>query len=502
MPIDGYFLDRMVQELNPVLVNGRLRKIKSPTKTSFLMEFFQSGITSHLLFDLNLSSPNLRLTSDLVDAETSNFIINLKKHLINGELKEISQFKKDRTLKFKFTIVDTFLGFLDRFLVYEVMGKSSNLILLDENGIIIDSYNKNFNEDKRSILPKIAYEVFPQDKLDFKFSDLEHLSNPEELFKNYMGFSKDLAIFVYNNRIDIDSEPTKPTIYVSKRKVFHAFDLQLEGEKLAFKSLSELLNYYYALQPATQNYLLEISLKEVKKLQSKKQKLSEDYQVNQDFDQYRILADKIYASGLDLKSYRGSYNGYELDFSITLNENAQKLYSKYTKQKKSLDHLTTQIEITDNYLRYHEDIIANFDNLGKKDLDDLEIEFEQLNLIKKEKTKKKKPSSITTYEAKNGTIYVGKSSLQNDQITHKIAKPNDLWFHVKDAPGAHVVLKGEASEENILKAAKYAAINSPLKHSSKIPVDYTQIKFIKKIKGHPGYYVTYSHQKTLYIDIN
>lgn len=501
MPIDGYFLDRMVQELKPKIVHGKLRKIKSPTKTSFLLEFYQLDKSHYLLLDLNLSSPNLRLTNDLVDAESSNFIIHLKKHLLNAELNEITQYKKDRILKFNFTGVDTFLGFVNRSLIFEVMGKSSNLVLLDENDIIIDSYNKHFNEDKRSILPKLKYEVFPQDKKDFNYNDLIHLSSPEDLFKNYMGFSKDLANYVFNNKINIDIEPTNPTIYISNRKVFHAVDLKLGGEKKNFNTLSELLNYYYSLEPEVQNYLLEISIKEVKKLQSKKQKLSEDYQINQDYDQYRVLADDIYASGLDLKNHYSSFKGYELDYSMTLNENAQKFYSKYTKQKKSLDHLTKQIEITDNFLRYHEDIIANFDNLGKKDLDDLEIEFEQLNLIKKEKVKKKKPSPLTTYETKNGTIFVGKSGLQNEQITHRIAKPNDLWFHVKDAPGAHVVLKGEVSEENIRKAAKLAALNSPLKHSSSIPVDYTQIKFIKKIKGHPGYYVTYSHQKTIYIDI-
>jgi len=501
MPIDGYFLDRMVRELEPKIVNGKLRKIKSPTKTSFLLEFYQFGQSYYLLLDLNLTSPNLRFTNDLVDAETSNFIIHLKKHLLNAELKSITQYKKDRILKFSFTVVDTFLGFVNRCLIFEVMGKSSNLILLDENDIIIDSYNKLFNEDKRSILPKLQYEVFPQDKKDFIFKDLDYLSSPEELFKNYMGFSKDLAKFVFNNKINIDLEPTNPTIYISNRTVFHAIDLKLTGDKKNFSTLSELLNYYYALQPETQNYLLEISIKEVKKLESKKQKLSEDYQINQDYDQYRVLADDIYASGLDLKSHFSSFKGYELDYSMTLNENAQKFYSKYTKQKKSLDHLTKQIEITNNFLRYHEDIIANFENLGKKDLDDLEIEFEQFNLIKKEKVKKKKPSSLTTYEAKNGTIYVGKSSLQNEQITHRIAKPNDLWFHVKDAPGAHVVLKGEVNEENIRKSAKLAALNSPLKYSSSIPVDYTQIKFIKKIKGHPGYYVTYSHQKTIYINV-
>lgn len=501
MPIDGYFLERMVLELKPKIVNAKLRKIKSPSKTSFLFEFYQLGQSYYLLLDLNLSSPNLRLTNDLVDSETSNFVIHLKKHLLNAQLNDITQYKKDRILKFSFTVVDTFLGFVNRSLIFEVMGKSSNLILLDENDIIIDSYNKHFNETKRSILPKLKYEVFPQDKKDFIFNDLAYLSSPEDLFKNYMGFSKDLSNYIFNHKINIDQEPTNPTIYISNRNVFHAIDLKLTGDKKQFNTLSELLNYYYAIEPAIQNYLLEISNKEVKKLESKKQKLSEDYQINQDYDQYRVLADEIYASGFDLKSHYSSFKGYELDYSMTLNENVQKLYSKYTKQKKSLDHLTKQIEITNNFLRYFEDIIANFDNLGKKDLDDLEIEFEQFNLIKKEKVKKKKPSTLTTYEAKNGTIYVGKSSLQNEQITHRIAKPNDLWFHVKDAPGAHVVLKGEVNQENIRKSAELAALNSPLKHSSNIPVDYTQIKFIKKIKGHPGYYVTYSHQKTIYINV-
>jgi predicted ribosome quality control (RQC) complex YloA/Tae2 family protein len=341
MPIDGYFLERMVLELKPKIANAKLRKIKSPSKTSFLFEFYQLGQSYYLLLDLNLSSPNLRLTNDLVDSETSNFVIHLKKHLLNAQLNDITQYKKDRILKFSFTVVDTFLGFVNRSLIFEVMGKSSNLILLDENDIIIDSYNKHFNETKRSILPKLIYEVFPQDKKDFNFNDLAYLLSPEDLFKNYMGFSKDLSNYIFNHKINIDQEPTNPTIYISNRNVFHAIDLKLTGDKKQFNTLSELLNYYYAIEPVIQNYLLEISNKEVKKLESKKQKLSEDYQINQDYDQYRVLADEIYASGFDLKSHYSSFKGYELDYSMTLNENVQKLYSKYTKQNKLKSLITS-----------------------------------------------------------------------------------------------------------------------------------------------------------------
>ena len=104
----------------------------------------------------------------------------------------------------------------------------------------------------------------------------------------------------------------------------------------------------------------------------------------------------------------------------------------------------------------------------------------------------------------NARVYVGKNNIQNEIVTHKIAKHNDTWFHIKDAPGSHVVISkdGELSEYDIRSCAMIASFYSTYKTSSSVPVDYTLVRYIKKIPGKRACFVTYTNQHTIYIDPN
>ena len=363
------------------------------------------------------------------------------------------------------------------------MGRNSNLILTEDK-IIIDAYLKRFNDAYRSVLPKLKYEPFPTEKKVFQLEDLNNYSSPKDLFNNNMGFSMNLASFVYNYKVDIDNEPVKPVKYASKE--FHAFDLRLENPTY-YDSLSSLLADVYKKKESV-NPLYKLLIKEQKNKENRLKNLNLDLEENKNYEKHKELADLIYGSGLDLNSKMTEYLGNPLDYELSLNENAQKLYKIYKKKKASLDHLKREITLTENELNYYNDLINNFDNL---DLDDLKLELNP----KPQRQKKDIKKSHYIYTGKDYKIHVGKSNDQNEYITHKIANKDDLWFHVKDYPGSHVVLQGNISDEAIKKAAYFAAKGSPLKDTSNVLVVYTKIKYVKKIKGMKGFYVSYKNEK-------
>ncbi|NMA06074.1 MAG: DUF814 domain-containing protein [Acholeplasmataceae bacterium] len=487
MPLDGYFVAKLIEEIKLEINNSFLRRIKMPSKRAFLFEFYKNK-PNYLYIDLSSNNPHLRLSENLDNISDSVFISNLKRLLLNSKLVDIVRYKKDRIIKFVFLSSDPFLGNIKRELILEIMGRNSNLILVEDN-IIIDAYLKRFSEIHRSILPKLKYEPFPTEKSIFKFEDLPKYTSSKDLFNKNMGFSMDLATFVYNYKIDIDNEPLKPVKYEDNK--FHAFDLRLDNPTY-YESLSSLLkDVYKKIEPI--NPLYKQLNKELKNRENRLKNLKVDLEDNKNYDKYKITADMIYSSGLDLNSKMTEYLENPLDYKLTLNENAQKLYRIYKKKKASLDHLKREISLTELEIKYYSDLITNFDNL---DLDDLKLELNNKLSRKKKDTKK----SHYFYNGNGYQIHVGKSNFQNEYLTHKLANPEDLWFHVKDYPGSHVILRGNISDEAIKKAAYYAAKGSPLKDTSNVLVIYTKVKYVKKIKGMKGFYVSYKNEKGIYID--
>ncbi len=486
MPLDGYFVTKLIDEIKLEINNSFLRRIKMPSKRAFLFEFYRKE-PKYLYIDLSSNNPHLRLSENLENISDSPFTNNLKRLFLNAKLIDIIQFKKDRIIKFVFIISDPFLGDIKRELILEIMGRNSNLIITEDN-IIVDAYLKRFNDAHRSILPKLKYEPFPTLKEIFKFENLHKYTSSKDLFNSSMGFSMDLASFVYNHKIDIDSEPLKPVKYENNK--FHAFDLRLENPTY-YESLSSLLKDVYKKKESI-NPLYKLLTKELKNKENKLKNLEIDLEENKNYNKFKELADLIYSSGLDLNSKMTEYLGNPLDYELSLNENAQKLYKVYKKKKISLDHLEREISLTKEEINYYHDLISNFDNL---DLDDLKLELNNKPTRNKKDTKK----SHYIYCGDGYKIHVGKSNYQNEYITHKLANPEDLWFHVKDYPGSHVVLQGNVNDEAIKKAAYFAAKGSPLKDTSNVLVIYTKVKYVKKIKGKKGFYVSYKNEKGIYV---
>ncbi len=512
MSFDGYFMKALILELTTVLKHGRIKKITQTAKDAFVFSIYNQSKEHNLYFDLNPSSSHLSINNQVFKNEQkSQFLMTLKKHLESGLIKNIRQHQLDRVLLIDIQSFDPIFGPTFKTLVFEVMGRSTNLILLDQDDFIIDAYYKHIDPERRSIVNQAKFSFFPSFKLMLDESNYDLLlamDSPKAISNQFMGVSNELALFFYEHKYQIKpwALQVSPTLYKGKKTYYHAYDLLTDELKQPYDSLSELLNDYYQIDDAgKKDQLSQIIDNQIKKYEQKKINLNKDYDQNKDYETYKNQADFIYSSGMDLKQKRGTLEHLTLDETKSLNENAQFLYQRYHKYKKSLEPIKNQLAITGNYLDYFKDIKSNLSFFNQSDYNDLIEEFKQMGLIKKDTKQpknKKKTTHLLTIKQANATIFVGKSSLQNDYLTHEVAHSNDLWFHVTQGPGAHVVLRGEKDEENIRLAAMLAAYYSPFRESSSVAVDYTQIRNIKKIKGRPGYYVTYTHQKTIYIDIN
>lgn len=509
MAFDGVFIHYLTKSLKRDLLHTRIKKIRQVQSDLFLFTYHKDS-TKHIRFSLKPNQAWIRIDeTDLPFDSKSNFLTTLKKHLENALIKDIYQEKKDRVIVFVFEKFDPIFGSSIYKLAFESMGRVTNLILYDDQKII-DAYYKTFSADSRSVLINAPFEFFQTDKIMLDESSqtiLNGLDSPKAISDTFMGFSNQSAQFLYAHKhLDIYNLNVEPTLYTNaKKRYFSAFDLGYDFNKETFDTLYALLEKLEEKTINKDDRLLSVLDKEIKKRKIKLANLSQDLEENQNFGTYKDMADQIYMSGYPLEDKLSSLNGIKLDSQKTLNENAQLYYSKYRKAKKSLEPIINQLEINQGFLTYLNEKRDLYFMLDDTDLKDLNIELENLGLIKKSTQKTHKQKTVIkplVIERSDYTIYIGKSSIQNDYLTNQFALNDDFWFHVQHGPGAHVILRGAFHEESLRLAAMLAAYYSPMRESSSIPVDYTRIKHVKKIKGLPGYHVRYTNQKTLYIDID
>lgn len=194
-----------------------------------------------------------------------------------------------------------------------------------------------------------------------------------------------------------------------------------------------------------------------------------------------------------------------LDPLKTPSENAQRYFQKYQKAKNSIVVVEEQIEKTKEEILYFDSLLQQMEAASSKDIEEIREELAEEGYMRNRKTKnaKKKPTKpvLDKYVASDGTeIFVGKNNKQNDYLTTKFARRDEIWLHTKDIPGSHVVIRSlEPAEETLLEAAKIAAYYSKAKESSSVPVDFTKIRHVKKPSGAKLGFVTYDNQQTVYV---
>ena len=509
MIFDGFFLYHLIQELNQELQKARLEKIYQTGDMSFVFIFYLKGKRTQLSIDLSPHQFGMHITEKKAESTVNTqFLTVVKKHLEGAILEEIIQKDSDRVANLMFTYYDYIDGPITKKLVFEAMGKHSNLILV-KDGVIIETFKKMFFEEGRQLIPLAHFEYFPSDKKPFFDINYSDIDKPKDLVDTYMGISPFLANYLYEHKYQILDIKKNPTMSLKNNKGYVA-DIFDDPIKKYYQSISLLLDdrgkHQDASKTSHQLFVQKQSVRYQKRLEQLEQSLHEAKLMLD----HKSYGDFIYQSGLPLhENYHEIIvdgKSIKCDPLLTLNENAQKYYISYQKAKRTIKHVEHQLNETKQLIDLFEGYKTYIILSDKEHLRDLEVELASYGYKPKQKISTKKgpyKPNLTKINDINASYTMGRNSTQNAYLTHTLAQKDDYWFHVKDAPGAHVVVQcHELSEDIIRKAAMLAAYHSSLKHSSSIPVDYTLIKYIKKVPGVAGHHVTYTHQKTIYIDID
>lgn len=571
MSLDGTVVKNLVYEINNRVIDGRIDKIYQ-NNDDLLINIRAKGQRERLFISIS-GSPRMYFSDEIFDSPQNPpaFCMLLRKHLENNQILEVSQYKMDRIIKILVKSRDELGEYSKKALIIELMGKHSNVILIDDDSKkIIDSLKRiNFNlSSVREILPGLTYN--PEDisegldpcQVD-SISDLvkdsrENLNIKSFFLKNFTGISPQMCSEIeYRSNIDfkrnLSSLSDEEIIELDKIffeifkivrennfspikiyrenlfKDFYSIDLESlnDKEKIKVDSISSLLEEFYNSKflrdslGSKSKELKKIVKKNIEKLNRKLSNQANELNVALNREKFKVYADLISSNfykiekGADSVTVENFYDEMKeikipLDPTLDGPSNAAKYYKKYSKLKNAASFLTEQIEIGKSEISYLESMLLNIDFAERPDeIDELYEEMEKEGYLKKKKknNKKKKDSdeNYITVKTEDGfDIYIGKNNRQNDYLTHKKAKKNDLWFHVKDAPGSHVILKNDNRDftnNSLLTAAKLAAKYSSLSKSQNIPVDYTFKMYVKRHPAKKPGLVTYTNYKTINISI-
>ena len=533
MSMDGIFVHYLTDEFNNTILKAKINKIYQPNPLEILLQLRTSNQTFQLLISASLDSSRIYLTKQAFENPQvpGNFCMILRKYIERGIITSISQYQNDRLIIFTINTYNEMGDNADYRLIVEIMGRNSNVILINEDNKIIDSIRRvpPTENNNRYIIPKATY-VFPiqNDLLNpFEVDDSYPMANYQGIAKviqneimNY--YDGDVKKFLENKIV--------PNIYTKENKQdFYCFLLSSFNSDsiLTFKTLSEMLDYFYNVCKQTINYTNMDLIKQVKRLithqNTKLANLIDDLNKAEENLKYKDLGILLQANLYMVKKGMTSinvidfiHNGEEITIDLNpmldASKNLKQIFNKGKKASNALIEVTNQINKTKEEIRYLNDILSMLEFATASELDEIKLDLitnseQYKNKAKKLSSKKNNKISIQHFNYEDVTIYVGKNNIQNDYLTNKLAKNNDYWFHVKDGSGAHVVVSVPnnnpsftLSEQVIRLAASIAGYYSKYSKSSTVPIDYTKVQYIKKIPGTKGYHVTYTNQKTIYID--
>ncbi len=537
MSFDGVLLNRLKEEFN-ILKTGRISKITESGDTDFLLTIRANRVNHLLMLSFSSDFSRIHLTNKSYDsiANPRSFTMLLRKHIEGYFVEDIKTYHCDRIIYFVLQGYNEMQDLNRKYLICEVMGRYSNLILCNEDFKIIEALKHDgVGEFNRTILPNAIYKFPETDKLnplDYTKDEIIQIfnerkpKNPKDVMAIFNGISLNISYPIFN--FDYHAEKfyeylhcdNKPVIFKNFKDkedfYFNPFNHEVIKE---FNTISELLdNFYYQADLKAKiklktNDLLSFVSKQITKYDKKIEKLEAELLDGNKNDVYRLYGELLLSlpNLKEKKSKEAVYNYYTneyidipLDNKFTIIENSNRYYKKYQKAKTSIGYIQEQIEIAKNEIEYFKLLKYQLSDCSINEA--LEIQDELINnkyLFNRPITNKKKNSKpkLLTYIVDNTLISVGKNNIQNEYLTHKYAKSNEIWFHVKDASGSHVVIHDDnPGDEAIRAAAMLAAFYSSYKESSSVAVDYTKIRNIKKIPGKRNCFVTYTHQRTIYID--
>lgn len=539
MAFDGLFTHQMIKEIS-FLETARINKITQPDQFTVILTIRANRKNQKLMLSIHPNFARMQITNNQLDNpfEPPMFLRVLRKHIEGGIVERIEQIGNDRIVHFTINNTDEIGDRIKRHLYLEIMGKHSNIILTDDSNKILDSFKHltpNTNS-ARTLMPGFNYEFPPTDKKTNPFTVdtiSDKLDNTLSIHKAVLrlleGFSPlavkemlsmDTDVDIAFNRFMQTLQTNASTFSIDGKEDFY-FRPVAHGTSIeTYHNLSEMLDIYYkdrAVRERVRNQTNDLSRHLNSLLQKNEKKLAklvDELEQTKQMDKMNLYGELITSNmyqlkqGMDEFTTKNYYN--EETVTIPLNprkspaENAQYYYKQYNRLKTRKAHAAEQIKATQDEIAYIETIQMQLNHISVDDIDDIRTELAEQNLIKKKhKTKqsKKQQSSIDYYLSRDGQeIVVGRNNLQNEYITHKLGRNNYLWFHTKDIPGSHVViLDSNPTDGTVEDAAMLAGYFSKAQGSSKIPVDYTEIKHVHKPSGAKPGFVTYTDQRTVMV---
>lgn len=555
MAFDGICCKSIVSELNNYLLGGKINKIYEPNKNEIILDIYNN---KKFMLNICIDSSNCRinLTNHLKEnpKQAPNFCMLLRKYITSGKIVAIETYSLDRIVIITLENYNELNDLVNFKLIIELMGKHSNIILVNEKNIIIDSLRHIVSEQAlRTILPANPYSFPISDKLNLlelskdEFITKINQETSKDLIntctKLFTGISKSFMIFTlkkleinstnYNNS-DLEKLYEYTQNILSQNNIScEEFEMNCKKDftivsSISNSSINSFVDEFYFNKENNETFItyrnnvLKLILSLLSKSNKKLINIQEKLLECKEMDKYKLYGELITSNlyrinnninidNIELENYYDNNNllSIPLDKSISPSLNAKKFFKKYNKLKNTLEIVSKQQFQVRNEISYLESIVYALEN--SNNIDDVyqihdEIEETLLGKLNNKKNNKAKNNTLnlTSTTIDGFTVYVGKNNKQNDYITFKLSDKNDLWFHVQGFHGSHILLKtnGKEIDENnpiLLKCAKLATLHSKANTENKAPVDYTLIKNIKKPKGSKPGFVVFANYKTIII---
>lgn len=536
MSFDGFFLHHMVEELRSELVNGRIQKINQPFEQELVLQIRSNRQSHRLLLSAHPVFGRIQLTQTTFEnpAQPSTFIMVLRKYLQGALIESIEQIENDRIVEITVSNKNEIGDHIQATLIIEIMGKHSNILLVDKSSHKILEVIKHvgFSQNSyRTLLPGSTYIAPPSTESlnPFTVKDeklFEILQTQELKAKNlqslFQGLGRDTANELENILVS-DKLSTFRNFFGQETKPFLTetsfspvpFANQV-GEP--FTSLSDLLDTYYkdkAERDRVKQQASELIRRVENELQKNRHKLKKQEKellATDNAEEFRqkgeLLTTFLHQAPNDQDQvildnyYTNQPITIALDKALTPSQNAQRYFKRYQKLKEAVKYLTDLIEETKATILYLESVETVLNQAGLEEIAEIREELIQTGFIRRRQRekiqKRKKPEQYLASDGKT-IIYVGRNNLQNEELTFKMARKEELWFHAKDIPGSHVVISGnlDPSDEVKTDAAELAAYFSKGRLSNLVQVDMIEVKKLNKPTGGKPGFVTYTGQKTL-----
>ncbi|WP_297212947.1 Rqc2 family fibronectin-binding protein [uncultured Flavonifractor sp.] len=562
MPLDALCLTAVAEELRPAVVGAKVDKIYQPTRDEVVLFLRGQGENVRLLLSANPGHPRAHLTT--LTRENPDkppmFCMLLRKHLLGGRILSLDQPPLERILDFRLETLDELGDRVERRLVLEAMGRSANLILLDGEGRILDAIRRvdgDLSRGQRQILPGLFYRRPPapdkanpftlnrralvetlenptkkeEDKLILDtFSGLSPLISREIAFR--AGGAENLPAALESLGKIVNEKNFTPYLLVRAGKPVDFTFLPIlqygpETESLPQESFSALLDGFYERREAAERVrqrgqdLVKAVTSARDRTARKLANQARELAATLDREELRQRGDLITSNlhrmerGMEVLCAANFYDPecreleIRLDPLLTPQQNAAKYYKEYNKAKTAEKMLTLQMEKGERELEYLNSVLENLELAeGERDLAEIRQELADTGYLRRGKTAAKREKRVAgkpmEFRSTAGLrITVGKNNSQNDQLTTKMAYKSDIWLHTQKIHGSHVILwleGGEADAQSLTEAAILAATFSQARESTRVPVDYTPVKYVKKPAGARPGMVVYTTYQTAVVD--